>query len=118
MNFITYFSPLSVWYFRPITSNQPDEECVTMANFDNKFYDKVDNVYQGETLNLTPAKAATLQDIVANKPAEKSGFTDEMKKEVLNALKSIAVDEAKALPGQIYTLLKQFFPGYVEKLLP
>jgi hypothetical protein len=100
-----------------------------MADFYNKFNGPIGQVYQGETLSvtnenitgqtsITSATAKTLQDIVSNEPAEKSGFTDEMKKEVLNALKSIAVDEAKALPGQIYTLLKQFFPGYVEKLLP
>jgi hypothetical protein len=100
-----------------------------MANFDNKFNGPIGQVYQGETLSvtnenitgqssITPATAATLQDIVTNKPAEKSGFTDEMKKEVLSALKSVALDEAKALPKQIYTLLKEFFPGYVRPFLP
>jgi hypothetical protein len=91
-----------------------------MAKFVNKIGGDVGNLIQGDTVNvhIEPQTAKALEDIVAKTPAEKPGFTEELKSEVIGALKSIALEQAKALPKNVYSLLKEFFPSYVRPFLP
>ena len=88
-----------------------------MAQFNNTMGD-VQNLYQADQITINHESATKLGDIVANKQPEKPGFTDQMKDEVVTALKSIALDQAKALPKNIYMLLKEFFPSYIKPFLP
>jgi molybdopterin converting factor small subunit len=91
-----------------------------MAKFVNKIGGDVGNLIQGDTVNvhIEPQTAKALEDIVAKTPAEKPGFTEELKSEVIGALKSIALEQARALPKNVYSLLKEFFPSYVRPFLP
>lgn len=102
-----------------------------MAKFETHIAGNVGQQITGETVNVTmrdakvteevpvDAKTArTLEAIVENQDAEKAGFTEELKGEVLGALKEIAREQARALPGRVYAALKEFFPSYVKPFLP
>jgi uncharacterized protein YjbI with pentapeptide repeats len=107
------------------------QEQKDMVNITNENIGSIGVQNQGDTINSTtgdismatnitigPPAAKALEDIVATKPAEKEGFTEELKGEVTAALRSIALEQAKALPGRVYGLLKEFFPSYVRLFLP
>ena len=102
-----------------------------MAKFENNIQGNVGQQITGEHINLKTGDvhvsgdvplsaddARTLEAIIANQTAEKPGFTDELKAEVMDALKAIARDQARALPKRAYELLKAYFPAYVKPFLP
>lgn len=101
-----------------------------VGTYNNTFNAPVGPVSQGDgqtvhigsvvvgDIQIDPNTAKTLLEIVGGKQPEKPGFTEELKKEALEALKSVAMEQVKALPRKIYETVKEFFPSYVRPFLP